>query len=89
MENVGANKDVMDMLQKAEAVAEAGNGAFHVGLETLGAIILNPYQNLFQLVEVVHQAYSVGVTKLVFHIFMGEFLYGTPDCVARRYPDFR
>ena len=80
----------MDMLQKAEDVADAGNGAFHVGLETLGAIILNPYQDLFQLVvEVVHQANSVGVTKLVFHIFMGEFLYGTPDCVARRYPDFR
>ena len=32
------------MLQKAEDVADAGNGAFHVGLETLGAIILNPYQ---------------------------------------------
>ena len=44
LENVGANQDVMDMLQKAEDVADAGNGAFHVGLETLGAIILNPYQ---------------------------------------------
>ena len=27
--------------------------------------------------------------RLVFHVFMGEFLYGTSDCVARRYPDFR
>ena len=44
LERVGANQDVMDMLQKAEDVADAGNGAFHVGLETLGAIILNPYQ---------------------------------------------
>ena len=27
--------------------------------------------------------------RLVFHVFMGEFLYGTPGCVGRRYPDFR
>ena len=26
---------------------------------------------------------------LLFQIFMGEFLYGTSDGVARRYPDFR
>ena len=44
LERVGANQDVMDMLQKAEDVADAENGAFHVGLETLGAIILNRYQ---------------------------------------------